>query len=130
MSKTGSIHCNGISSSLKREILTTATTWMTPSGGVQSLSRVRLFATPWTVVCLAPLSMGENTFPGKNTGGGCHFLLQGILPIQGSNSHLLHWQVDSLPLSNQGSSLENIILSEISQSLKDKQLVIQLIRGT
>ena len=28
-------------------------------------------------------------FPGKNTGGGCHFLLQGIFPMQGSNLHLL-----------------------------------------
>ena len=40
--------------------------------------------------------------PGKNTGMGCHFLLQGIFPIQGSNPrflHLLHWQVSSLPLS-------------------------------
>ena len=26
--------------------------------------------------------------PGKNTGVGCHFLLQGILPTQGSNSGL------------------------------------------
>ena len=31
-------------------------------------------------------------FPGKNTGVGCHFLLQGILPTQGSNPGLLHWQ--------------------------------------
>ena len=30
----------------------------------------------------------------------CHFLLQGIFPTQGSNA-LLHWKVDSLPLSNQ-----------------------------
>ena len=29
---------------------------------------------------------------------GCHFLLQGIFPTQGSNPCLLHWQVDSLPL--------------------------------
>ena len=39
--------------------------------------------------------------PGKNTGVGCHFLLQGIFPIQGSNldlSRLLHWQKDSSPL--------------------------------
>ena len=28
--------------------------------------------------------------PGKNTGAGCHALLQGILPIQGSNPGLLH----------------------------------------
>ena len=26
---------------------------------------------------------------GKNTGVRCHFLLQGIFPIQGSNMHLL-----------------------------------------
>ena len=29
-------------------------------------------------------------FPGKNTGMGCHFLLQGIFPTQGSNQNLLH----------------------------------------
>ena len=29
-------------------------------------------------------------FPGKNTGVGCHFLLQGIFPTQGSNPSLLH----------------------------------------
>ena len=40
-------------------------------------------------------------FPGKNTGMGCHFLLQGIFPTQESNSHLLHWQANSLPLSHQ-----------------------------
>ena len=28
--------------------------------------------------------------PGQNTGVGCHFLLQGILPTQGSNMHLLY----------------------------------------
>ena len=42
-------------------------------------------------------------FPGKNTGVGCHFLLQEIVPTQGSNLHLLHWQADSLPLNHQGS---------------------------
>ena len=44
-------------------------------------------------------------FPGKNTGVGCHFLLQGIFMIHGSNSHLLHWQADSLPLSHPGFKL-------------------------
>ena len=42
-------------------------------------------------------------FLGKNTGEGCHFLLQGIFPTQGSNLHLLrplHWQAGSLPLSH------------------------------
>ena len=41
-------------------------------------------------------------FLGRDTGVGCHFLLQGICPTQGSNPCLLHWQVDSLPLSHQG----------------------------
>ena len=31
-------------------------------------------------------------FPGKNTGVGCHFLLQGFFPTQESNLCLLHWQ--------------------------------------
>ena len=42
-------------------------------------------------------------FPGKNTGVGCPFLLQGIFLTQGSNLCLLHWQVDPLLLSHQGS---------------------------
>ena len=41
----------------------------------QSLSRIQLFAALWTVACKAPLSI---RFPGKNTGVGCHFLLQGL----------------------------------------------------
>ena len=40
---------------------------------------------------------------------GCHFLLQGIFLTQGSNPHLLHWQVDSLPLSHQGSNSVTLI---------------------
>ena len=40
--------------------------------------------------------------PGKNTGEGCHALLQGIFPTQGLNLRLLcllHWQAGSLPLA-------------------------------
>ena len=44
-------------------------------------------------------------FPGKSPGAGCHFLLQGIFLSQGLNLGLLHWQVDSLPLSHQGNPL-------------------------
>ena len=50
-----------------------------------------------------PGSLRPWDFPGKNTGVGCHFLLQGIFLTQGSSMHLLHWQVDSLLLSHQGS---------------------------
>ena len=48
-------------------------------------------------------------FPGKNTGVGCHFLLQGIFLTQGLNKHLLHlqrWQANSLPLCTLGSTRE------------------------
>ena len=44
--------------------------------------------------------------PGKKAAVGCHFLLQGIFPTQGSDVHLLWlllWQEDSLPLSHWGS---------------------------
>ena len=37
------------------------------------------------------------SLPGKNTGVGCHALLQELFLIQGLNPCLLHWQVDSLP---------------------------------
>ena len=66
-------------------------------------SHVRLFATLWTTILQAPLSMGS---PGKNTGVVYLALLWGIFPTQGSNPqllHLLHWQVDSLPLNYLGS---------------------------
>ena len=41
--------------------------------------------------------------PGKNTGVGYHFLLQGSFSTQRSNPSLLRWQADSLPVSHQGS---------------------------
>ena len=61
-------------------------------------SRVRFCATLWTVAPQASLSMG---FPGKNTGVGCYFFLQGTFLTQGLNLRilsLLHWQPGSLPL--------------------------------
>ena len=69
----------------------------------QSLSHVRLFATPWTVACQAPLSMG---FSRQEYWSGLHFLLQGIFQTQGLNAHLLcllNWQANCLLLSHLGS---------------------------
>ena len=43
--------------------------------------------TPWTVACRL-LHPWDSL--GKNTGVGCHFLLQGVFPTQGSNLGLLH----------------------------------------
>ena len=55
----------------------------------QSFSRVQLFVTPRTVACQAPLSM---VFSGKNTGMGCHFLLQGMSrPRDQTNIFCISW---------------------------------------
>ena len=55
--------------------------------------------------CSPPGSSYLWDVPGKNTGVGCYFLLQGIFLTQGSNPHflhLLHWQVSPLPLTSPG----------------------------
>ena len=47
--------------------------------------------------CSLPGSSVCRRLRGKDAGVGCHFLLQGIFPTQGSNQclfHLLHWQAD------------------------------------
>ena len=56
---------------------------------MKSLSRVRLFATPW------PVQAPSWNFPGKDTVVGCHFLLQGIFLTQGSTG--ASCTADSLP---------------------------------
>ena len=40
--------------------------------------------------CSPPGSSFHGDSPGMNTGVGCHFLLQGIFPTQGSNPGFLH----------------------------------------
>ena len=64
--------------------------------GVQSLSHVRLFETPWTAARQAPLPM---EFLRQEYGSGLPFPPPGIFLTQISNLHLLHWQVGFLPLS-------------------------------
>ena len=61
------------------------------------------FVTPRTVACQAPLSMG---FPRQESWSGLPYPITGIFLNQDSNPrllHLLHWQVDSLPLNLLGS---------------------------
>ena len=64
------------------------------------LSHAWLFATPWTV------AHQRWDFSDKNTGVGCHFLLQGIFLTQGLKPHLLcllHCRWILYCLSHQGS---------------------------
>ena len=47
--------------------------------------------------CSLPGPSVHGIFQARNTGVGCHFLLQGIFLTQGSNPrllYLLHWQLD------------------------------------
>ena len=59
--------------------------------------------------CSPPRLLRPWDFPGKNTGVDCHFLLQGILPIQGSNPGLPHCRWILYQLSHKGSPLLRIM---------------------
>ena len=52
--------------------------------------------------CSLPGSCVHGDSPGKNTGKGCHALLQGIFPTQGSNTGLQHCRQILYCLSHQG----------------------------
>ena len=63
-----------------------------------SLSHIWLFAKRRTIASQTPPSMG---FSSKNTGVGCHSVLQGIFLTQGSNPGLLHCRQILYHLSHQ-----------------------------
>ena len=52
--------------------------------------------------CSPPGSSVHGDSPGKNTGVGCHALLQGIFPTQGSSPDLPHCRWILYQLSHQG----------------------------
>ena len=70
---------------------------------MKSLSRVRLFATSWTVAHQAPLSMG---FSRQEYWSGLLCPPPGDLPDPGIKTTSPELQVDSLPLSHLGTLLE------------------------
>ena len=78
-------------------------------------SYVTLYVTPWAVAHQAPLFMG---FSSKNTGVGCHSLLQGIFTTQGSNPGFPHCRQILYCLSHRGSlSMGNYEISHYTQHL-------------
>ena len=88
------------------------------------LSHLRLFAIcdclcPVTIWTVASRVLCPWDSPGKNTGVGCHFLLQGIFLTKGLNPcllSLLNWQVGSLPLVPPGKPrISMCMLSHFSQ---------------
>ena len=77
------------------------------NGGDYSSLKVKVLVTQScptlcdTMDCSPPGSSVHGTSPGRNTGVGCHALLQGIFLTQDYTLHLLsllHWQVHSLSL--------------------------------
>ena len=72
----------------------------TPARAHKSLSHIQLFSTPWTVALQVLYSWDS---PGKNIGVGCHALLQGIFPTQGSNPGFLLCRQLLYHLNHQGS---------------------------
>ena len=66
---------------------------------VKSLSRVRLFATPWTVAHQAPLSMA---FSRQEYWNGLPFPSPGDIADPGIKPRFPTLQADALPLSHQG----------------------------
>ena len=69
---------------------------------MKSLSRVRLFATPWTVAYQAPLSM---EFSRQEYWSGLPFPSPGDLPDPGIESRSPALQADALPSEPPGKSL-------------------------
>ena len=78
------------------------------------------FMTPWTLACQAPLSTGSLR---QESWSGFYFLLQGIFPTSASNLRPLHWQVDSLPLSHQGSPVILLLMCKSGDVIKPSLLV-------
>ena len=66
---------------------------------VQSLSHVQLFATPWTIACQAPLSVG---FPRQEYWSGLPFPSPGDLPDTRIEPGSPALQADALPSESPG----------------------------
>ena len=90
---------------------------------VKSLSRVRLFRTPWTVAHQDPPSMGLSR---QEYWSGCHVLLQGIFPTQGSNAGLPHRRQTLYHLIYQGSPEIWLVLFSARPFWRDKTAVLVL----
>ena len=68
-------------------------------------------------------------FPSKNTGVGCHFLLQGIFPTQRSNPCLLcllHWQADFFFFFFYHCSTFEILAKEKKKERKTEDTIIMM----
>ena len=75
--------------------------------------------TPMGCSLLGSSAHGDS--PGKNTGGGCHALLQGIFPIQGLNLGLPHCKHILYHLSHREALISLGKYVEYSWNLKKRE---------
>ena len=92
-------------------------TWVQPLGGEDPLeegmathSSILAWRIPMDRVAWWATGSFSWDFPGKNTGLGCHFLLQGIFLTQGLNPGLPHCR--QIVLSSEPSRIPTIRLSQ------------------
>ena len=98
---------------------TTSVTWQIPNYSELTKPRLKSESVSHSVVSnsLQPHGVGPARllcpwdFPSKNTGVGCHFLLQGIFPTQQSYPGLLHCRHILYQLSYKGSWEDELIQS-------------------
>ena len=90
----GSWRAGGYSPRNHKELDTTERLTLSQYGGGGLVAKLSRLLCPWD-------------FPGKNTGVGCHFLLQGIFPTWESNPGLLHYRQILYQLNYEGSPKYN-----------------------
>ena len=93
---------------------------------VKSLSCIQLFATPWTVACQAPLSVG---FSRQEYWSGLPFPSPGIFLTQGSNRGLLDCRQILYHLSHQESPGANFLTKQmlVTKKILDTQELSELV---
>ena len=88
----------------------------TPGCRFSSVPHCCCLVTQWCLTlcdpmdCSPPGSSVHGDSPGRNTGMGCHFLLQGIFPTQGLNLYLLNCLQILYQLSHQGSPWSSLVI--------------------
>ena len=94
---------------------------------VKSLSRVKLFAVPWTVACQAPLSM---EFSRQEYWSGLSFPFPGDLPDPGIEPGSPAFQAVLYCLSHQGNPILDQVDFKTKSVIKYKERLYIMIKGS
>ena len=75
-----------------------------------------------TIINIYAPNIGAPQYVSQNTGVGCHFLLQGIIPTQGLNLGLLHCRQILYRLSYKGSPRQ--MLTSMKGKINDNTIIV------